>query len=74
MVDTKAIFNLLAADRRYVKIRWNFTGDEEIRYLRVVNPGVFDLFDKHENAFYRSRLYPEDIGNKVTLLEVMQPA
>ena len=70
MVDEKKVFEFIAADRKYVKLRWNATGEEEVRFLKVVNPGTFDLLHQHENSWKCTRLYPEDIGTTVTLLEV----
>jgi hypothetical protein len=72
MVDSKKVFEFLAADRKYVRIRWNATGREEVRFVKAVNPGTFDLLHQHENSWRCTRLYPEDIGTMVTLVEVLK--
>lgn len=69
-VNTAAMFQFLAADGKYAKIRWVTTGDEEKCLIRVLNPGVIELIRENEDSSNASRIYPKDAGRKVKIIEV----
>ena len=70
-VNVSEVMKFLAADRKYVKIRWTYTGKEEIRFVKVINPGRFDLLQNEEKTWDHSTVYPEDAGEKVSVIEVI---
>lgn len=70
-VKSSEVFKLLAADGRRIRVRWTYTGEEELFYLKVINPGLFE-FRKTPDGWDRiSRFFPEDVGDKFELLEVV---
>lgn len=69
-VNSTKVFQLLAADGKRIRIRWTYNGEEELCYLKVINPGLFEL-RRTPDGCDGSRMFPKDVGNTFELLEVV---
>ena len=70
-VKTEEVLKFMAADGKFVRIRWLHTGETEIHYVKVLNPGLYELRETPEKGWDCPRIYPEDIGKIIELLEVV---
>lgn len=70
-VNSSEVFRLLAADGKRIRIRWTYNGEEELCYLKVINPGLFELRRTPNGWDGSSRMFPKDVGNTFELREVV---
>jgi len=67
-VKSNEVFKLLASDGKYVRVRWTHTGREEDVYVKVINPGCYELRNNPDDI-HGSRVYSTDVGYLFELLE-----